>query len=509
MQQPVSAGMAHTLACTGSGRVYGFGASRYGQVGDGGEANTPLPVELWHGHPNGSPDIAQERIVSVDCGYEHSAALSSRGVLYTWGRDVNGCLGHGLEVMGNGVWERGRRSRRLPSAVRTFLFGDQDSISGAGGGGGEGSINSSSSSSSSAAAAAALTGNGRGKPATRAIVSIVRVAVKQVSCGCEHTLCVDQHGSVWSWGCGAYGALGHGDTTTLRAPKKITRLKSSMRIRMAVAGAKHSVAITQDDGYLYAWGHGDKGRLGNNSEIGTLVPIRVEKMISGLTANKRSSGGNDNVIMFVHVSAGEAHSAAVTVDGNVFTWGTGSHGRLGHDSVLDEPMPRIVASLAETKMVQVACGTFHTLFLSQPKGRSGGEIYVCGGASEGRLGLGNRSGKVAENQTYPRVIGGPISALPVVQISCNMMHNVASDIEGHVWTWGFGGHGRLGYVCVSFRDSLCWYLHLQLTQSLSNAFYLSLSVSLSPCLSLCPSFLSLSHTYLPLSTSLPSLPLSV
>jgi alpha-tubulin suppressor-like RCC1 family protein len=46
---------------------------------------------------------------------------------------------------------------------------------------------------------------------------------------------------------------------------------------------------------------------------------------------------------------------------------------------------------------------------------------------------------------YPQQIGGPISALPIVQISCNMLHNVAADIEGHVWTWGWGGRGRLGH----------------------------------------------------------------
>ena len=76
--------------------------------------------------------------------------------------------------------------------------------------------------------------------------------------------------------------------------------------------------------------------------------------------------------------------------------------------VLDEPMPRVLSSILETKMVQVKCGTFHTLFLSQTEGRSGGEIYVCGGASEGRLGLGDRSGNAKENKLFPHVIGGSL-----------------------------------------------------------------------------------------------------
>ena len=217
MQQAVSAGMSHTLVCTGTGRVYAFGASRHGQVGNGREANTSLPVELGHGHPNGDPHIANERIISVDCGYEHSAAVSSRGVLYTWGKNVNGCLGHGSEVLGEGTWEPNVRSRCMPAAVKAFLHNEQDIAS---------QDNSAASSSQSRHRAGSKSMN----VSTLTSLNIVRIQVQQVSCGSEHTLCVDKAGSMWSWGCGAYGALGHGDTVTLHAPKKLNRIKSSIKI---------------------------------------------------------------------------------------------------------------------------------------------------------------------------------------------------------------------------------------------------------------------------------------
>jgi len=80
--------------------------------------------------------------------------------------------------------------------------------------------------------------------------------------------------------------------------------------------------------------------------------------------------------------------------------------------------------------------------LTVVKGRSGGVLYVCGGSYEGRLGQGLLNN---QNMMYPRPIGGAISALPVAHMCCNMLHNIATDIEGHVWTWGWGGKGRLGH----------------------------------------------------------------
>jgi len=43
--------------------------------------------------------------------------VSSRGVLYTWGRDSEGCLGHGSEPLHVGPWSNTIRSRFLPCGV--------------------------------------------------------------------------------------------------------------------------------------------------------------------------------------------------------------------------------------------------------------------------------------------------------------------------------------------------------------------------------------------------------
>jgi alpha-tubulin suppressor-like RCC1 family protein len=41
------------------------------------------------------------------------------------------------------------------------------------------------------------------------------------------------------------------------------------------------------------------------------------------------------------VAAGSNHSAAISEEGELFTWGNGACGRLGHGSIGDEPKPKV------------------------------------------------------------------------------------------------------------------------------------------------------------------------
>lgn len=79
--------------------------------------------------------------------------------------------------------------------------------------------------------------------------------------------------------------------------------------------------------------------------------------------------------VIVAIAAGEHHSAAVTADGLLYTWGRGSEGQLGHglhseraiaaggDSFASVPVPRFVASLDGARVVAVACGARFTVLV--------------------------------------------------------------------------------------------------------------------------------------------------
>lgn len=47
----------------------------------------------------------------------------------------------------------------------------------------------------------------------------------------------------------------------------------------------------------------------------------------------------------VDIAAGGAHSACITASGELFTWGKGRYGRLGHGDSEDQLKPKLVGEL--------------------------------------------------------------------------------------------------------------------------------------------------------------------
>ena len=76
-----------------------------------------------------------------------------------------------------------------------------------------------------------------------------------MSCGLNHTLCVSADGNtVWSFGDGDYGKLGHGNATRTLNPTKIEALQG-LKVQKVLCGAQFSVALTKD-GKVFTWGQG-------------------------------------------------------------------------------------------------------------------------------------------------------------------------------------------------------------------------------------------------------------
>ena len=86
----------------------------------------------------------------------------------------------------------------------------------------------------------------------------------------------------------------------------------------------------------------------------------------------------------VAIDAGDDHSAALSADGKLWTWGLGSYGALGHDTIESQHSPQPVKALFNSPIVSVAAGGNHTVALSV-KGR----VYTWGCNTFGQLGVGN------------------------------------------------------------------------------------------------------------------------
>ncbi len=80
-----------------------------------------------------------------------------------------------------------------------------------------------------------------------------------------------------------------------------------------------------------------------------LLPLFVDRYFPTLLKTLRTQK-----VKFV--SCGEDHTAMITVEGGVFTFGSGTHGRLGHNATKDERNPRKVFEFMGTDISQVSCG---------------------------------------------------------------------------------------------------------------------------------------------------------
>ncbi|KAL8273903.1 hypothetical protein Esti_002226 [Eimeria stiedai] len=166
--------------------------------------------------------------------------------------------------------------------------------------------------------------------------------------------------------------------------------------------------------------HAAGGRLGLGHTRGALLPTLLESLLQQ---------------QIVFVAAGESHSAALDTRGCAYTWGSGAFFRLGHGDEADCPTPRIIESLGGVPIMQIACGTFHTLAVSLA-----GALFAWGSG----LGLGCGVGEDGIGGSSPQPRQVPGIAAPVLQAAAAAYHSAAVTVQGDLLCWGVGGSSRLG-----------------------------------------------------------------
>lgn len=108
----------------------------------------------------------------------------------------------------------------------------------------------------------------------------------------------------------------------------------------------------------------------------------------------------------------------------VFTWGRGEDGQLGLGDTSDQDEPTYVDALRGVGVWQIACGSGHTVVLSTE-----GEVYTWGRGDDGRLGHGDNGWKYVPRIT--RSLAGQV----VTQVTCGSYHTAAVTGNGDLYTW--------------------------------------------------------------------------
>jgi len=172
------------------------------------------------------------------------------------------------------------------------------------------------------------------------------VNVASVSASREFAVAIDFDGAAYVWG----------ETTELgvRPSSQPTVVSINQPVQQAACGLSHVILLTRS-GELYAFGRGDEGRLGFECDSSSQY---VPKKISAFM-NERNEPV-DETSRFVCVACGRYHSAAVTEDGALYTWGGGKFGQLGLASQSNQTIPRRVFGLSRIQITKVACEVLST-----------------------------------------------------------------------------------------------------------------------------------------------------
>ena len=144
----------------------------------------------------------------------------------------------------------------------------------------------------------------------------------------QHTLALTSAGGVFSWGYGGGGRLGCGDTRGLFRPKLIEQLKDQP-CSLIACGESHSMAVTSERGQCWTWGVGDYGKLGHGDTTPQALPRHLEYF---------------RQFMLAWIAGGTFHSAGISDQGVLFTWGGGTYGKLGQQDFMNSLTPRPVKS---------------------------------------------------------------------------------------------------------------------------------------------------------------------
>lgn len=89
----VVAGNCYSAAIASDGTVYAWGNNFYGQLGNGTNANSTVPVKV-----SIIGGLPTNKALKVEVGSNHSIVVTTNGEVYAWGKNIDGQLGNGTKV---------------------------------------------------------------------------------------------------------------------------------------------------------------------------------------------------------------------------------------------------------------------------------------------------------------------------------------------------------------------------------------------------------------------------
>ncbi|KAI5842931.1 regulator of chromosome condensation 1/beta-lactamase-inhibitor protein II [Morchella snyderi] len=375
--------------------VYAFGTGDNSELGLGPEPNAKIVKR-----PRLNPFLLPEKVgvVAVAIGGMHGLALTHAGQVYSWGVNDQYALG---------------RETKVEAREKNVDESDSDD---------EEPLNELES--------------------TPMLIDSFPegTVITRIAAGDSISVAVTDTGKVWSWGtfrC-ADGILGY--TNKIRVQPRPALMTSIKNVTELSVGNDHVLAVSSS-GSVYAWGNGQQFQLGRRvverTRLNGLIPREF-----GLPRKKVKN-----------VATGSYHSFAITNDGKVYAWGLNQFGQCG---IYDEqkagedatvvPVPTRISSLDQYNIVHVAAGEHHSAAITDD-----GKLLMWGRLDANQLGIDLTTlppaDVISDISGKPRflAIPHPIPGRKFKWIGCGTHHNIAIDVDGTAFSWGFGDSYQTGH----------------------------------------------------------------
>lgn len=279
----------------------------------------------------------------------------------------------------------------------------------------------------------------------------------RITFGGNHTLVLFESGRLFSAGSNDVGQAG--PKARFASPSLPAELDTvfteiilpskSQKVKRCSATWEASVIVTEDD-EVYTFGSGPNGELGTGVE-----QSNIPRKLPGFPPPNTS---------IVDIASGVRHTVTALSNGEVYGWGNGRKGQLGHGNKDIVPTPLKISGLT-IKAKQATCGREFTYVVGDP---AGSDHQLLGLEKWGlksdapqvpwsqtltRKQLGSNWCGISMLDSLGKVISwgrndrgqlAPKGLPPIKQLALGSEHALALTEYGQVLAWGWGEHGNCG-----------------------------------------------------------------
>ena len=179
---------------------------------------------------------------------------------------------------------------------------------------------------------------------------------------------------------------------------------------------------------IFGQGNNVNGQLGIGNYISTDIPIRVNQL---------------KKIKITQIACGVGHVLALTSNNLIYSWGRfykQENKKEKSSTSGDYPQPQLIESLSNESIIKIEAGNNHSMAITEL-----GELYTWGEGIYGQLGHG-----VNNNEQYPKKVEYFVNKFKIINCVGGAAHTVALTEEGYIFGWGQNDKNQLNLGKIEF-----------------------------------------------------------